>query len=162
MSKSKPKIDTKQLSILDYLTQISGARNSSPEGRFNVVEQLRGSMRDCIKGCPLSRHQIAGEMSHILGETVTKETIDSWTRESDELNGRARRHIPAEYLPAFCHVTKCHDPLVIMGKMTGMFVLPGPEALRAEIQKLDEDIRDKQAQKKKRLLFLREMGGKNV
>ena len=90
-----------------------------------------------------------------MGATITKEQIDSWTREPEGPNGG--RHIPAEYLPAFCHVTGCKDPLVILGEKVGMFVLPGPEALRAEIQKLDEDIKRSQARKKKRLAFLKEL-----
>lgn len=47
-----------------------------------------------------------------------------------------------------------------MGKPVGVFVLPGPEALRAEIQKLEEEIRRTAQEKKKRLMFLREMEGR--
>jgi len=38
-----------------------------------------------------------------------------------------------------------------------VFVLPGPEALRAEIQRIDEEIVGKQTEKRKRMLFLKEM-----
>lgn len=159
MSKKSKKLDDRQITIYEYLKQISEQKNppSNAGGQFKVIDRLRASIRTAIKGSPLSRHQIAGEMSHLLGTTITKEIIDSWTRESDELNGRPGRHIPAEYLPAFCQVTGCNDPLVIMGKLVGLFVLPGPEALRAEIQKLDEMIKGAQAKKKKRLMFLKEM-----
>ena len=129
-----------------------------------------------IKGSPLSRHQIAGEMSHLLGETITKEMIDSWTREDQQIPpdpplgkggdsgrsekwGRIVRHVPAEYLPALCWVTRDNGPMTVMGEAAGVFVLPGPEALRAEIQKLDEEILDAKARKRKRLVFLREMEG---
>uniref|UniRef100_A0A6M3J6S1 Uncharacterized protein n=1 Tax=viral metagenome TaxID=1070528 RepID=A0A6M3J6S1_9ZZZZ len=127
------------------------------EGDFRVIEQLRASMRAAMKDCPFDRFQIAGEMSHLLGETITKEVLDSWTRESDELNGRPRRHIPAEYLPAFCSVTGCNDPLIILGRLCGLFVLPGPEALRAEIQKLDEEITKAKRRKRERSIFLKQM-----
>ena len=160
MSKSKSKTDKAQLSIFDYLKQLSEQNPSSPspnEGQYRIVEQLRASVRAAIKECPLSRHQIAGEMSHLLGETITKEQIDSWTRWSDEANGHPRRYIPAENLPAFCQVTGSSEPLVIMGRLVGLFVLPGPEALRAEIQKLDEQIKSAQGRKKKRMMFLKEM-----
>jgi hypothetical protein len=122
-----------------------------------VVDQLRESLRQAMKGCPLDRYQIAGEMSHLVGETITKEIIDSWTRESDEINGRCRRHIPAEFLPAFCEVTKSNEPLVLMGRLCGLFVLPGPEALRAEIQRLDEEIATARDKKRKRMMFLKEL-----
>ena len=159
MSKKSNKLDDKQITIYEYLKQISEEKSppSNAGGQFKVIDRLRSSMRTAIKNCSLSRHQIAGEMSHLLGTSITKEVIDSWTRESDELNGRPGRHIPAEYLPAFCQATGCNDPLIILGKIAGLFVLPGPEALRAEIQKLSEQIQAAQARKKKRLMFLREM-----
>lgn len=114
-------------------------------------------MRSAIKASPLSRHQVAGEMSHLCGESITKEMIDSWTRESDEINGRPCRHIPAEYLPSFCKVTNSNEPLRIMGELVGLFVLPGPEALRAEIRRMEEDIRKIQDRKRRREIFLKEM-----
>lgn len=162
MSKRKSKSDTKQISIFEYLQALSASQASQPgimstEGTFHITEQLRSAIRAGIKNSSLSIHQIAGEMSHILGETVTAEKIYSWTRQSDELNGHPRRYIPAEFLPAFCKVTGSNDALVIMGKIVGMFVLPGPEALRAEIQKLDEKIATAKAKKRERLIFLREM-----
>ena len=162
MTKSRRKIDDKQISIYEYLQSLSEQsylKTSNNEGQFRVIDQLRASLRDAIKDCPLSRHQIAGEMSHLLGESITKEMIDSWTRESDEINGRPGRHTPAEYLPAFCKVTGCNEPLVIIGRMVGLFVLPGPEALRAEIQKITEQIKTAQAKKKRRMMFLKEMEG---
>lgn len=156
MSKSRRKIDDRQHSIFDLLTRLS-ENEPATEGQLKVVDRLRAAIRSAIKGCPLSRHQVAGEMSHLVGQTVTKEQIDSWTRESDEINGRPGRHIPAEYLPAFCKVTGSNEPLRLMGQMVGLFILPGPEALRAEIQKLDEEIKRAQERKKKRMMFLREM-----
>jgi hypothetical protein len=166
MTKSKRKIDDKQMSIFEYLQSLSEKsylNTSNNAGQFRVIEKLRASMRSAIKECPLYIHQIAGEMSYLLGQTITKEMIYSWTRESDEINGRPGRHIPAEYLPAFCKATGSNEPLVILGRMTGLFVLPGPEALRAEIQKIDEQIKTAQSKKKKRLMFLREIEkGRNI
>jgi len=159
MSKCTQRMDDRQLNIFDLLKDLTESRpdDRTPQGRFKIIDPLRQSIRDAIKKSPLSRHQIAGEMSHLLDESITKEQIDSWTRASDEMNGRPGRHIPAEYLPAFCQVTEDNEPLMIMGRVAGVFVLPGPEALRAEIQRLDEDINKAKAQKRKRLLFLKEM-----
>jgi hypothetical protein len=169
MSKLRRRIDKNQLTIFDLVKEYS--TTSSPTGgQFRMIDDLRASMRTAIKDCrPLSVHQIAGEMSHLLNETITKEQIYSWTREDQrsEIGGRGvhdedrwiRRHIPAEYLPAFCQATRTVEPLKVLGGPCGIFVMPGPEALRAEIQKLDEHIREAQARKKKRLLFLREMEG---
>jgi hypothetical protein len=162
MSKSNVKIDDKQITIFEYLKSLSEQSRidtSNNAGQFKTIDQLRASLRAAIKGCPLSRHQIAGEMSHLVGESITKEMIDSWTRESDEINGRPGRHVPAEHLPAFCKAVGCNEPLVILGRMTGLFVLPGPEALRSEIQRISEQIKTAQAKKKKRMMFLKEMEG---
>ncbi len=166
MSKCRAKIYDKQITIYEYLQNLSEQSHlntSGNAGQFNVITQLRASLRAARKGCPLSTPQIAGEMSHLLGESITKEMVYSWTRESDEINGRPGRHTPAEYLPAFCKVTGCNEPLIIMGRIAGLFVLPGPEALRAEIQRLDEQIKNAQANKKKRMMFLREIErGRNI
>jgi hypothetical protein len=50
-----------------------------------------------------------------------------------------------------------NEPLMVMGRAAGVFVLPGPEALRAEIQRLDEEINRVKSRKRQRLLFLKEM-----
>jgi hypothetical protein len=146
------------MSIFDAMKRIAESFGSpTTEGEMQIRDRLRGAMRAAIKASPLSRHQIAGEMSHLCGETITKEMIDSWTRESDEANGRPARHIPAEFLPAFCKVTGCSEPLRIMGQLVGLFVLPGPEAMRAEMHRLDERIKHLQTEKRKRKAFLKEM-----
>jgi hypothetical protein len=184
MSKTRQGLDNKQITIFETLLSLSQP-SQSQEGQFKVVDRLRGAMRTAIKNSPLSRHQIGGEMSHLLGTTITKEMIDSWTRESPEspsprpspargegdccrpdargegeYRGTERqygRHVPAEYLPAFCKVTDNVEPLRLMGQLVGLFVLPGPEALRAEIRKLEEEIGRIQKLKRKRETFLREM-----
>ena len=156
MSKTKYQIDDKQLNLFEYIKKLSEDQTSS-EGQLKIIDQLRASLRNVIKGCPLSIHQIAGEMSHLLGEPISKDQIYSWTRSSDELNGRPGRHVPAEYLPAFCQATGCNEPLALLGRLVGLFVLPGPEALRAEIQRLDEEIKSRQTKKRKRLIFLKEI-----
>jgi len=158
MSNCKRSFDNKQSSIFDLLS--IKQTPASDAGRFRIIEDLRESLRTAIKNSPFSRHQIAGEMSHLLQETVTKEQIDSWTRESDEMNGRSSRHIPAEYLPAFCQVTGSRAPIEVMGRLCGAFVLPGPDALRAEIQKIEENIKAAHDQKRQRLALLKAIGGK--
>ena len=170
MSKIRRRIDENQHTIFELIKDLSSSPSSS-RGEFKIIDNLRDAMRAAIKASPLSRYQIAGEMSNLLSETITKEQIDSWTREDQRLDdGRQttddggqgedrwiRRHIPAEYLPAFCQTTGNTEPLKVMGGPCGIFIMPGPEALRAEIQKLDEEIRETQAKKKKRMMFLKEM-----
>jgi hypothetical protein len=151
----RPKnIDTRQLSILDYLEQRQAERESSgpADGTFDIDRRFRDSISEALKGCKLSRFGVAARMSELLGFEVTKSQLDSWTAESKE-----GHRFPAAYLPAFCSATGTTEPLTLLSEAMGVFVLPGPTALRAEIRKLEEDILAKQREKKKRLLFLSEM-----
>lgn len=153
MSKRKKKVDKRQMSLFDVLKNINESKVVEViEGELDIANQLRLALLTAIKQCGLSRHQIAGEMSHLLGTEVTKTTIDSWTAESKE-----RNRIPAEYLPAFYRVTKDLEPIRLVAESGGMFAMPGPEALRAEIQKFTEQESKARAEKRKRLQFLKEM-----
>ena len=67
------------------------------------------------------------------------------------------RHIPAEYLPAFCKAVGDNRPVAILGEMVGMFCLPGPDAPRSEIRKLDEEAAVIREEKKRREVLLKEM-----
>jgi len=158
MAKSKKRIDTdRQQNLFDLLQRLQDTASAptTDEGSLNIGEQLRLSVSHGIKQCTLSRYEIAGQMSHLVGEDVTKPMIASWTAESK--NGH---RIPAEYVPAFCVATKWTEPVRILSESAGLFSLPGPDALRVEIQKLEEDARRISLEKKKRVLFLHEMEGK--
>lgn len=153
MAKLKQKIDINQASLFDilknYQEETAGAR---PAGSFDIDRQFREAISSALKNCPLSRWQVAARMSELTGNEITKAMLDSWTAESKEAH-----RFPAIYLPAFCEAVGCSEPLMMLGKLVGVFVLPGPEALRAEIQRIEEEINRKQTEKRKRLLFLKEM-----
>ena len=68
--------------------------------------------------------------------------------------------MPAEYVPAFCMATGNIETLRILAETAGLFCLQGPDALRSEIRKLDEEAKRVSIEKKKRVMFLREMEGK--
>ena len=150
----------RQQNLFDY---IQGLRESekkiTPEGNLNLREALKSALNDAIKNCPLSRHQIAGEMSHLLGVEITKTQIDSWTAES-----KAGNRIPAEYIPAFCRASNSMAPLALMNEAAGIFALPGPDAIRSEIQRLADEERKARTARKKRVLLLKELeqGGISV
>jgi hypothetical protein len=156
MAKARKKLDNsfRQKSLLEYIQELKQFDKSTTEGTLNIQESLRLALCEDIKECALSRPQIAGEMSHLLGASVTRAMIDSWTAESKPQN-----RIPAEYLSAWCIVTKSRRSLEIINEAAGAFVLPGPDALRSEIQKWSEKEREARKQKKKRQLFLKEMEG---
>lgn len=153
MSKSQSKSDTSQLSLLDLIQQAQELETApSNEGQFNVERELRVAMSQALKHTHLSIHQIAGEMSHLLGETITADMIYSWTSEA-----KSKHQVWATRLPAFCRVTGYRRPMEILVQSTGMYCLPGPEALRAEIQHLREEEQKVSRERKKREVFLREL-----
>lgn len=154
MSKRTKKVDVRQMSLFSILQRIQedSVQEPTSEGEMDIADDIRLALIKAIKNCKLSRHQIAGEMSHLLGLEVSKTTIDTWTAESKD-----RHRIPAEYLPAFCKVTGDLEAIRLLAECGGMFAMPGPEALRAEIQKYDEEERKARAEKRKRLKYLEDM-----
>lgn len=156
MAKLKQRIDINQASLFDILKNYKEASTgSAAAGSFDIDRQLRAAISEALKHSPLSRWQVAARMSELTGNEITKAMLDSWTAESKE-----DHRFPAIFLPAFCEATGCSEPLRLLGKLVGVFVLPGPEALRAEIQRIEEEINKKQTEKRKRMVFLKEMEGK--
>lgn len=156
MTKRREKVgsaDPRQMSLLDLLQRTSELREpAQSEGSLCVQPRLSHSMANAIRACGLGRYEIAGRMSHLLGQEISKASLDSWTAESKE-----QHRPPAEFLPAFCAVTGSREPLQILTDAAGLFCLPGPDALRAEVQKLREDEQRITRERRKRELFLKEM-----
>jgi len=153
MSKRVRSPDSSQLSLLDLIRHAQELEETpAPQGRDNIERELRLAMGDAIKRCPLSIHQIAGEMSHLLGESVSADTIYSWTSES-----KTNHQVWGCRLPAFCRVTGSRRPMELLVQAAGMYCLPGPEALRSEIQHLREEEQKASRERKRRELFLHEM-----
>lgn len=136
MSKYRKRIDDgRQLTIFDQIQELKSKKEDG-SGSLRVKDDLQRALNDAIKECPLSRHQIVGEMSHLLNEEISKSMLDSWTAES-----RDDRHIPAEYLPAFCKVTGNFEALEVLNRKAGLFAMAGSEAVRSEIHKMREEAR---------------------
>jgi hypothetical protein len=153
MAKLNPRIDNRQASLFDILKNLQEeSQTSRLPGSFDIDSQFRAAISEALKHCPLSRWQVAARMSELIGYEITKAMLDSWTAESKE-----GHRFPAIFLPAFCEAAGCSEPLKMMGRLVGVFILPGPEALRAEIQRIEEEINRKQADKRRRLVFLKEM-----
>ncbi|MBI9078089.1 MAG: hypothetical protein JEZ02_22015 [Desulfatibacillum sp.] len=163
MAKRKKRIDyggPKQLNLFDMARVVAEkvkAFEASPtEGTGNVAEKLRIAIKASLKSCPLSRHQVAGEMSHLIGNVeVTKYMLDAWTCESKE-----GHRFPAEFLPAFCQVTDCREPLRVLAEASGWFALPGEDALRSQMQKIEEEIKRMKSQKQEISVLIKRAGDK--
>jgi hypothetical protein len=159
MTKRRKKIDNPhqhQLSLFDEIQRLqqnlASCRPAPSEGSLNVTVKLRREMTHAIRTSGKDRFRIAGEMSHLVGRQITKAMLDSWTAESKPGN-----RPPADILPAFCRATASTEPIEVLNEPAGIFGLPGPDALRAEIQKYAEQEKRARSEKRKREMFLTEM-----
>ncbi len=153
MAKSKKQFD-RQLSFFDALKTFQEAPLPKPAGSFDIDRQFREAISAALKACPLSVYHVAARMSELVGQEITASMIYSWQADSKE-----NHRFPAIFLPAFCEAVGSIVPLDVLGRLLGVFVLPGTDALRAEIRRLEEEIGRKQSERKRRLLFLRELEG---
>lgn len=154
MTNSKRKsVNSGQLSFFEILCNDKAERSQTRAGRLNISVQLNAAVKSALKSAPKSRETIADEMSELLGYEITASTISNWVSESHP------HRMPAEALSAFVVATGNTEPLRVISEAAGVFTLPGADALRVEIQKLDEAAKKLQIEKKKRLEFLRQFEG---
>lgn len=152
MTKTRKRIvNPNQMSLLDYLQQERDVRADQTPGRLNVNARLQAAIREAVKRAPKSRETIADEMTDLVGQGITVHQINNWTAESHP------HRIPAELLPAFCMSTGSMEPMRVLAEAAGVFTLPPPDALRADVQKLREQKRDIEGEIRRAELFLKEM-----
>lgn len=150
---------TNQLTIFDLLKKAEEVAHSSAStcGSIGYRAELCAAMAADIRHATddqhreISRHDIAARMNNLLHRDedqhpITINTLNSWTAPSH-----------ADYTPdameisAFVRATNQRRAIEVVNRHAGLFALPGPEALRAEIQKMRE-----QEQKLKREIAKRE------
>lgn len=148
------KDDPRQTSLLDLIQQAKTLRDTTSEGSLCIQPRLSHCMSRVSRASGLSRFEIAGRMSHLLGQEITVAQLDSWTAES-----KTQHRPPAEFLPAFCVAVGNNEPLHVLTDAAGLHCLPGPEVLRAEIQKLRETEKELAAERRKHELFLQHLEG---
>ena len=142
------------MSIWDAIQRNQERRESTRPGRLNIKVQLVAAMKEALKKAPKSREVIAEEMAELLGESVTVSMINNWTADSHP------HDISAGRLSAFCKATGDMEPVRIVAEASGVYTLPGPDALRAEKQKELDWIRERQKKVKEFDLMIRALEGK--
>lgn len=100
-------------------------------GALDFGKQLRALISNVLKECPKDRHEIAAVMSRLIGQTITKHQLDSWTAES-----REGWRFPLEYLPALEVACETHQVTAWLVGIRGGKMLIGKDALEAELGKL--------------------------
>lgn len=110
------------------LSLLSGSA-AYPEGALaDLSLAVRTALVQAIKPCPLSRYEIAGRLSALLGRDISKTMLDKWTAESAE-----EHRIPAEVVVALCVVTDCTKPLEVLTSALGVRLVQPEEAEALEL-----------------------------
>jgi len=151
MTKSRKNIVSDQLNLFDILRQEQSQRQATRPGRLDISAQIDLAIKNAIKNAPKSREVIADLMTELTGERITVQMINNWTADSHP------HEMPGRLYPAFCVATGDIELIRIQAEAAGVYTLPGPDALRAEIQKLDEAEKRIKSDKRKRLMFLQEL-----
>ena len=164
MTKSNKKTSdaTKQITIYHLLKEQTeqAARHDATAhaGSLNFRPELCAAMSDDIRhahdenGREISRYDVAARMSNLLNNEVLKSTLDYCTAASHE--GR----IPdAIELAAFVRATGQRRAIECMSRHAGIFALPGPDALRAEIQRRKEIVAREKTEIKRSETLLKEV-----
>ena len=160
MTKRRKYLSPGQLSLFDLLKQ-SNSHNPIHPGSLNIDAEFRCALSEDLRhaqdasGREISRYEVAARMSELLGTEITAAMLNNYTAEA-----HATHRFPCQLLPAFVIATGGQRrAFEALSRGAGLFALPGVEALRAEIQRIDEEINRKRGEKKKRIVFLREMEG---
>jgi hypothetical protein len=102
-------------------------------GGWNFRIEIAHVMGEAIKACSKDRYAIAADMGRLLGREVSVNTLDKYTSEAAE-----GHHPSLETAIAFDQVTGGLALLSMYAGKLGCRVLPGKDALLAELGKLEQ------------------------
>jgi hypothetical protein len=153
-----------QMSIFDYVKQKEEESKAQmifptrPQGSMDIAVELCAAITEDLKaandnGRALSRYEVSARMSELVGQEITATMLYNYSSESHD-----RHRFPAEWLPAFVIATGGQRrTFECLSRHAGLFALPGRDALRAEMQKLDEEERRIKNQKQKHRMLIAEI-----
>ncbi len=129
--------------------------------RLDINTQLEEALSDDLRhaadeqGRELSRAEVAAKMTDLLGREITLSMLDNWTATSHP------HEMPLSHYPAFVQATGGQMATAgTLSRYSKLFLLPGPEAIRAEIRKRDEMLEKARAEKREWVLLLKKLEGK--
>jgi hypothetical protein len=156
MTKRRKYSSHNQPTLFDILKQQLNTHNS---GDLDIDSELRCALSEDLRhatdeaGRDLSRYQVAARMSECLGQEISASMLNNWTAEAHE-----KHRFPAQFLPVFVRATGGQRrAFEVLSRKSGLFALPGPDALRADIQRDEEMIQDIRKRKKKKQAVLSAM-----
>ena len=143
-SKSKSRIDPRQMTIFEYLKP----EQPPAPGSMNIDIQLRVSISEAIRKSGKERIDICSELYKLTGVEVAKSTLDSWSAESRakssdnaDFNNNKRWGIPAEILTALCQATGDWTPLHILVEAANFKALRGKQLVEAKLGEAANEIK---------------------
>ncbi len=160
MTKKRKDSSYHQLSLFDFIKEtVEG--DSKPKGGLDIKNEVKMALSDDLRyatdehGKELSRAQVSARMTDEIGFEITLSQLNNWTATSHP------HEMPLSYLPAFIRATGGQRRAVdVLSKYSGLFILPGPEAIRAEIRKRDEIVEKTKAEKREWVMLLKKVEGK--
>ncbi len=131
MKKRRASIDASQLGF----TFEPPAPASGAAGLAGLDRVVAATVALILKEDPRSREEIAGAVSALLAEPVTKMMLDAYASEA-----REDHNISAARLLALVAVTERHDLLDALVRRIGAALLVGGEIATAELGHIDRQI----------------------
>jgi len=157
MTKTKKHLSYDQPSLFDVIREAIKPA-APPKGSLDIRTELKIALADDLRHAldeshkEISRAQVAARMTDQVGFEITLSMLNNWTATSHP------HEMPLSLFPTFILATggqrRAADAI---SRHSGLFLLPGPEALRAEIRHLEEEMDKIRTEKQKRLLFLKEL-----
>jgi hypothetical protein len=157
---TKKKTDSSQQTIFDWIKKAEELTRQSANpapGSMDIDKELKAALTEDLRhaqessGKDLSRAEVAARMTDLSGAEITSSMLYNWTALSHP------HSIPAKFMPVFIIATGGRRAFEVLSRRAGLFALPGPEALRAEIQRLHEEEQRINKERKKREMFLEEI-----
>lgn len=140
--------DPLTVDLFDGYFPVPVERGNKP-GSLDIGAELKHLLSDLMKQSPLSRHQIAARMSELMGHSVTKNQLDTFSAES-----REGWRFPVEYLPAFEAALETHELTAWLASLRGARLYVGKEALKAQLGNIEakkDELRKQEAALKRAL-----------
>jgi len=114
-------------------------------------DAVREALTEALDACPLSREQVASELSRLTGESISINHINNWTSEA-----KRDWRFPMGYTTAMVTVTGDYGFVDAVLGGTGLAVVGEDEQAYIEFGRIV--VEDKQRQKRKRVL-MEKLGG---
>ena len=161
MTKKKKGLSYDQPSLFDFIKETIQQQSTTSKGSLNITNQVKLALSEDLKhavadcGREISRAIVAARMTDELGEEITLSMLNNWTATSHP------HEMPLSYFPAFIKATGGQRRAAeVISRHSGLFILPGPEAIRAEIRRRDEIVEAAKAEKREWVTLLKKVEGK--